>query len=160
MQRAASVSRSTRTRMTGLRFPSSGRTPAGEFGNAIRGPLGIHRANQVRYCSRMPPTLDAQLGSFAMSNGSLGKNSTHSPRECPPSGCGHSQTFCRSVCSWGQGRGFRILSYVRPVRRSGRNYVAQCPSCAQRGEDRHETHLSISVAEPRMYRCWAGCTKE
>jgi hypothetical protein len=60
----------------------------------------------------------------------------------------------------GKNHGFHILSYIRTHRRSGKNYVGQCPSCAQRGEDRHGTHLSISVAEPRMYHCWAGCTRE
>jgi hypothetical protein len=60
----------------------------------------------------------------------------------------------------GLNQGFQILSHVPTANRSGRNYVARCPACAQRGEDRRGSHLAISVAEPRMYRCWAGCTKD
>jgi hypothetical protein len=60
----------------------------------------------------------------------------------------------------GHKQGFQILCHVPNAKRSGRNYVARCPACAQRGEDRRGAHLAISVAEPRMYHCWAGCTKE
>jgi hypothetical protein len=60
----------------------------------------------------------------------------------------------------GQSQSFQILRHVSNTKRSGRNYIARCPACAQRGEDRRGTHLSISVAEPRMYHCWAGCSKE
>jgi hypothetical protein len=70
------------------------------------------------------------------------------------------KTWVQMPAAGSKNHGFHILSYIHIHRRSGKNYVAQCPSCAQRGEDRHQTHLSISVAEPRMYHCWAGCTKE
>jgi hypothetical protein len=143
-------------------FPRQDALQPGEFGNAIRGPLGIHRANQVRYWFEdAAPTLDAQLELLRdvkrvtwKELDSLTKGMSSIPDVVTP------KPFVDLSARGGKDRGFRILSYVRPVRRSGRNYVAQCPSCAQRGEDRHETHLSISVAEPRMYRCWAGCTKE
>lgn len=43
--------------------------------------------------------------------------------------------------------------------RNGRNnYVAQCPACASRGEDRHRRHLSVLKGDPTVYQCWAGCT--
>jgi len=55
---------------------------------------------------------------------------------------------------------FRILDYVTPRRRVGRNWVTQCPSCAAAGRDRSRDNLAISVEEPHKYLCWAGCTKE
>ena len=56
--------------------------------------------------------------------------------------------------------GFQILQYVKVrFKRSG-NYWTQCPSCAQQGRDRARDNLAISVADPRYYKCWAGCTRE
>src|SRR5260370_36944311 len=58
------------------------------------------------------------------------------------------------------GREFRILDHVGKVRKVGRNYVAQCPSCAEAGQDRSGDNLAISIEDPRKYLCWAGCRKE
>jgi hypothetical protein len=56
--------------------------------------------------------------------------------------------------------GFQILQHVTVrVRRSG-NYWTQCPSCAEQGRDRARDNLAISIADPRYYKCWAGCTRE
>ena len=55
-------------------------------------------------------------------------------------------------------REFRILEHVTVRRRAGRNYWARCPSCAQQNRDRTGDNLAILVADPRFYRCWAGCT--
>jgi len=41
-----------------------------------------------------------------------------------------------------------------------RNYWTQCPSCAQQGRDKSGDNLAISIADPRKYKCWAGCTRE
>ena len=57
-------------------------------------------------------------------------------------------------------REFRILDHVRPARKRSGNYWAQCPSCAEQGRDHGGDNLAISVADPRKYKCWAGCTKE
>jgi hypothetical protein len=57
------------------------------------------------------------------------------------------------------GREFRILEHISTkVRKAGRNYVTQCPSCAQAGHDRSGDNLAISIKEPLKYLCWAGCT--
>ena len=58
------------------------------------------------------------------------------------------------------GHEFRILDHVCKVRKVGRNYVTQCPSCADAGQDRSGDNLAISIEDPRKYICWAGCTKE
>jgi hypothetical protein len=55
---------------------------------------------------------------------------------------------------------FRILEYVGPVRKVGRNYVTRCPSCAEFGHDRSGDNLAILIRDPRFYKCWAGCAKE
>ena len=55
---------------------------------------------------------------------------------------------------------FAILDYIQTRRRVGRNWVAQCPSCAAAGRDRGKDNLAVSVEEPWKYLCWAGCTKE
>jgi len=57
-------------------------------------------------------------------------------------------------------RRFVILDHIETRRRIGRNWIAQCPSCAAAGRDCSKDNLSISVEEPWKYRCWAGCTKE
>jgi hypothetical protein len=55
---------------------------------------------------------------------------------------------------------FRILDYVRTTRKDTRNWWARCPSCAQAGHDRSGDNLAIQISNPRLYKCWAGCTKE
>ena len=64
-----------------------------------------------------------------------------------------------SYPGWNKG-GFQILQHVTArVQRSG-NYWARCPSCAKEGRDRAGDNLAISIADPRFYKCWAGCTRE
>ena len=57
-------------------------------------------------------------------------------------------------------REFRILDYVRPRTKDRRNCWAQCPSCARANTDKSQDNLAIQIADPRFYKCWAGCTKE
>jgi len=56
---------------------------------------------------------------------------------------------------------FRILEHLSTaLRKTGRNYVTQCPSCAKEGHDRAGDNLAVLITDPRFYQCWAGCTKE
>ena len=59
----------------------------------------------------------------------------------------------------GTGR-FQILQHVQPTKERSNNWWAQCPSCAKQGRDQAGDNLAVSVADPRYYKCWAGCTKE
>jgi hypothetical protein len=143
-------------------FPRQDELQPDEFGNAIRGPLGVHRASMERYWFEdAEPTLEAQLQLLCQV-----KRVTREELETLTAGMSPipapvpAMPWVQLPAAGSQNHGFHILSYIRTHRRSGKNYVGQCPSCAQRGEDRRGTHLSISVAEPRMYHCWAGCTKE
>ena len=67
-------------------FPRQDELQPGEFGNAIRGPLGVHRASMERYWFEdAGQPLKRSFSCFARSNGSLGRNSKPSPPECHPS---------------------------------------------------------------------------
>jgi len=155
---------------TGLRdgieiFPKHDTLSAGGFGNAIRGPLGIHReANrrfwfygadytleeQMAYLHRLRRVTEAELRRLL-----VGKAMPPGLRPTPP----------RPRPAWeyrGDQRGadFNILHHVGKVRSVGRNYVARCPSCASAGHDRGGDNLAILISDTRFYKCWAGCTKQ
>ena len=145
-------------------FPKHDELREGEFGNAIRGPLGIHRGanrrywfygadynleKQMAYLNRLRKVTDEQLKNFI-----AGK--TMPPEfDRKRASTGPAVPFVRT-----SGREFRILEHVGHVRKVGRNYVTRCPSCADAGQDRSGDNLAISIEEPRKYICWAGCTKE
>ena len=59
-----------------------------------------------------------------------------------------------------QQRQFHILDHLQVRRKTGRNWITRCPSCAVAGRDKSGDNLAISVDEPQKYICWAGCSKE
>ncbi len=143
-------------------FPKHDELHEGEFGSAIRGPLGIHRGanrrywfygadynleKQMAYLQRLRKVSEEQLRSFI-----AGKTM---PPEFERTQSAPGQSFAHSSA-----RQFRILDHVAKVRKVGRNYVTQCPSCAEAGEDRSGDNLAISIEDHRKYLCWAGCSKE
>jgi len=145
-------------------FPKHDDLRKGEFGNAIRGPLGIHRGanrrywfygadydlqKQIDYLNRLRKVSEDQLHTFIA--GKL----------MPPEFLRNRSPADQAAPSvHTSGREFRILEHVGKVRTVGRNYVTQCPSCAEAGQDRSGDNLAISIDDPRKYICWAGCTKE
>jgi len=145
-------------------FPKHDELRSGEFGNAIRGPLGVHRGadrrywfygadydlnKQMAYLNRLRRISEGQLQKLI-----AGKSMPPEfERKLPSSN--EAVRFARPA-----GREFRILEHVGKVRKIGRNYVTQCPSCAQAGQDRSRDNLAISIEDPRKYICWAGCTKD
>jgi len=145
-------------------FPKHDEIRNGEFGNAIRGPLGIHRGanrrywfygadydleKQIEYLNRLQKLREDQLRGFI-----AGKTMPPEFDRKRPS-LDQAAAFVHT-----SGREFRILDHVGAVRKVGRNYVTQCPSCAEAGQDRSGDNLAISIENPRKYICWAGCTKE
>ncbi|HEY4934649.1 MAG TPA: hypothetical protein VII23_24040 [Terriglobales bacterium] len=146
-------------------FPKHDAIGEGEFGNAIRGPLGIHRGanrrfwfygadykleDQVGYLNRLRKVTEEELRRFIA--GKERPEAAMSPRP---------QKGFRAERKEGTARSeFRILEHVGTVRKVGRNYVARCPSCADSGHDRSGDNLAILIDDPRFYKCWAGCTKE
>lgn len=142
-------------------FPRQDELAPEQFGNAIRGPLGIHRGARKRYwfygadykieaqldyLERLKKITEEEMLRFIAG---LEMPVEFRPRpkvELPPYDPNR--------------REFRILDFVRVGRRRSGNYWTQCPSCAQQGKDRSGDNLAISVADPRKYKCWAGCTRD
>jgi TOTE conflict system, Archaeo-Eukaryotic Primase domain len=144
-------------------FPKHDELREGEFGNAIRGPLGVHRGanrrywfygadydleKQIAYLTRLRKVSEEQLCRFI-----AGKS-------MPPDFERKHNAFQQEPFVRRSGHEFRILDHVGKVRKVGRNYVTECPSCAEAGQDRSGDNLAISIEDPRKYICWAGCTKE
>jgi hypothetical protein len=142
-------------------FPRQDELGADEFGNAIRGPLGVHRAvnrrywfygaayemeRQLGYLERLKKITEPEMQGFV--------HGLEMPEEFRPKAKVDLPPYDPTR------REFRILDYVRPVRRRSANYWTRCPSCAEQGRDQSSDNLAISVADPRKYKCWAGCTKE
>jgi hypothetical protein len=146
-------------------FPKHDAIGPGEFGNAIRGPLGIHRAANRRFWFYGADyTLEAQIAYLK----SLRKVTEEQLRrfiagkEIPePQISPRPQRNASTERQKGNGQPqFRILDHVGKVRKVGRNYVTRCPSCADSGHDQSGDNLAILIEDPRFYKCWAGCTKE
>jgi hypothetical protein len=145
-------------------FPKHDEVKTGEFGNALRGPLGIHRAtnrrywfygadyslqNQLRFLAGLSKVSAAQLRGFI-------EGKTMPPEfDQSRTPAVQARPFVRT-----SGREFRILEHVGTAKKVGRNYVTRCPSCADSGGDHGGDNLAVSIEDPRKYRCWAGCTKE
>ena len=144
-------------------FPKHDELREGEFGSALRGPLGIHRGanrrywfygadydleKQTAYLNRLRKVSEEQLWSCI-----AGKT-------LPPEFDRKRSSPTEFVPTATSGREFRILEHVGKVRKVGRNYVTQCPSCAEAGQDRSGDNLAISIEDPRKYLCWAGCSRE
>jgi hypothetical protein len=139
-------------------FPKQDAVAEGQFGNAIRGPLGIHRADGRRYwfygaSYEFEAQMDCLRGLRRVTEAELKELIVKLPAEPTPEPRTQSN-------SWNGSAGFQILDHIEPRRQVGRNWVAQCPSCAAAGRDRGKDNLAVSVAEPWKYCCWAGCSKE
>ncbi len=141
---------------------------AGEFGNAIRAPLGVHRRDGKRYWFYGADyTIEAQLDYLQRLEKLSQEKITKLLSEIPAvaherrAGIERRRNGGGFVAGGGSKREFSMLSYLSArVRKIGRNYFTQCPACARHGQDKHGDNLAISVIEPNKYRCWAGCTKE
>ena len=147
-------------------FPKQNEVPANEFGNAIRGPLGIHRSvgkrfwfygadytleAQIAYLSRLKRITEDEMAVFVSGLSTLDEDA---PSRKPRSGQ-YTRNFSPSRTD------FSILEHITgKKRRSGRNFFTRCPSCAGQGRDKSGDNLAISISDPRKYRCWAGCTKK
>ncbi len=146
-------------------FPRQDEIKAGAYGNAIRGPLGVHRKSNRRYWfyeADLNP--EAQLAYLeglkkltateleVLTRGMALPQAYRPPPEPEP--------FSPLPAIAGR-REFRILDHVRTTgKQDSRNWKAQCPSCAKGGRDRSRNNLGIKISDQRFYVCRAGCTKE
>lgn len=142
-------------------FPRQDQLAPKEFGNAIRGPLGVHRATgkrywfygadyrleaQLDYLERLPKIGEDEIARF-IAGLEMPVQFRPKPKvEMPPYDPSRLE--------------FRILEHVSPSRSQSGNYWTRCPSCSLQGRDQSGDNLAISIADPRKYKCWAGCTKE
>jgi hypothetical protein len=142
---------------TASRFFQHDAIGPGDFGNAIRGPLGIHRgANrrfwfygadytleaQIEYLKNLRKVTEDELRKFI-----AGKELPHADVVSRPS-----RSFPATPRTEGTGPAFRILDHAGKVRKVGRDYVTRCPSCADAGHDR-SGDLAILIEDPRFYHC-------
>lgn len=142
-------------------FPKQDVLEDGQFGNAIRAPLGLHRAANRRYWFYGAAyDLTSQMmflrGLHRVTEAQLELLVAALPEE----------PRTESLLQWSAPahgrRQFQITEYIdlSVCRRVGRNWVTQCPSCREAGRDRGKDNLAIAVDEQRKYICWAGCTRE
>jgi hypothetical protein len=146
-------------------FPKQDEIKRGEYGNALRAPLGVHRKTNQRYwfydaalnpeaqlvyLNGLKKLSEEELKTFIQG---MSLPEAYRPRPTVP-------YIPRTIVS--EKEEFRILNYVQINERvrDPRNWVAQCPSCAQAGHDRGRDNLKIKKSEPNKYRCWRGCSKE
>lgn len=142
-------------------FPRQDELGDAQFGNALRGPLGVHRAvrqrfwfygadyrleAQLEYLERLRKITEDELTGFVKGL-SMPEGFQPKPKIVVPPYDPTRQEF-------------RILDHVGRVQRRSGNYWSRCPSCAKQGRDHSGDNLAICIADPRKYRCWAGCTKE
>jgi hypothetical protein len=142
-------------------FPRQDEIGAEEFGNAIRGPLGIHRANMHRYWFEdAPSNLDDQLRYLRSVKRLTAKELEIFTEGLSIPECASSRPVIERPPIDSTRPGFQILRHVKVRAKRSGNYWTQCPSCAQQGRDRAMDNLAISITDPRFYKCWAGCTRE
>jgi hypothetical protein len=141
-------------------FPKQDMVDDGQFGNAIRGPLGIHRVASRRYwfygaAYELEAQMDYLRNLRRVTEEQIRDLISTVPDDPPrPEAPPH-----RTESKLDRPH-FAILDYIATRRRVGRNWVTRCPSCAADGRDRSKDNLAISAEEPWKYICWAGCTKE
>jgi hypothetical protein len=142
-------------------FPRQDEVGTDEFGHAIRAPLGIHRANMRRYWFEdAGSNLEDQMA-FLRGVKRLTRKDLETFTEglsIPDSAAPRPLIQPVSYPAWNNG--FQILQHVTVRARRSGNYWTRCPSCAKEGRDRAGDNLAISIADPRFYKCWAGCTRE
>ena len=144
-------------------FPKHDAIREGAFGNAVRGPLGIHRgANRRFWFYGAEYSLDAQMQFLRrlrrLTEEELDRFTAGKELPTKIAKARSAELLNRDVA--GTNRGFCILDYVTNTRIVGRDYVGRCPSCALMGRDRSADNLAILISDPRFYHCWAGCSKE
>jgi len=146
-------------------FPKHDAIAAGAFGNALRGPLGVHRGAKRRFWFYGADyTLEAQMQFLKqLRRVTEDELDRFTDGKDLPANVGKARPEAEPIRGQGTERSrtaFCILDHVGRTRIVGKNHVTRCPSCAQAGRDRGSDNLAILVADPRFYLCWAGCTKE
>jgi hypothetical protein len=145
-------------------FPKHDALRPGRYGNAIRGPLGVHRGAAQRFWFG---GADEELGAQMSYLNLLPKMTREqlarliSGKTIPSQLASPQPTSEPKILTHSASPGFRILDHINTkLRTVGHNNITRCPSCAEEGHDTSGDNLSISVEDPRKYICWAGCTRD
>lgn len=144
-------------------FPKQDRVEEGEFGNAIRAPLGVHRKSNRRYWFYDAPIAPEPQLAYLNGLKRLTESELHTfirGMALPDSYKAAAPVVHATSRPLVSSDEFRILDHVKPDRKDRRNWWAACPSCRQIGKDKSGDNLAIQIANPRFYKCWAGCTAD
>jgi hypothetical protein len=141
-------------------FPKQDTVGKGEFGNAIRAPLGVHRASMERYWFEgAEKTLDSQLQLLSRVKRISKAQLQQLTADLKPIDAPKPKFLSKPFPKNDQ----KITMVSVPLgrhRKSGKNYVAECPACASRGSDRKGHHLSVLSSDSTVYHCFCGCSRE
>jgi hypothetical protein len=145
-------------------FPKHDAIGPGEFGNAIRGPLGIHRGanrrfwfygadytleDQIAYLNRLRKVTEEELRRFI-----AGKER--------PAAVAPLHRRGPLYLNVDTGKPSRTFASWRTLVLCGRleGTTSRAVHPARTGHDRSGDNLAILIEDPRFYKCWAGCSKE
>jgi hypothetical protein len=143
-------------------FPKHDALKPGRYGNAIRGPLGIHRGAAQRFWfDGAAEDIEAQMRYLnSLSKLTREQLARLIARKTMPPQLASPEPKPKLNGTRYRG-GFRILDHISTgLRTVGHNTVTRCPSCAEEGHDTSGDNLSVSIEDPRKYICWAGCTRD
>ena len=143
-------------------FPKHDALKPGRYGNAIRGPLGIHRGAAQRFWfDGAAEDIEAQMRYLnSLSKLTREQLARLIARKTMPPQLASPEPKPKLNGTRYRG-GFRILDHISTgLRTVGHNTVTRCPSCAEEGHDTSGDNLSVSIEDPRKYICWAGCTSD
>ena len=145
-------------------FPKHIALKAGRYGNAMRGPLGIHGSaaqrswfdgtcedleKQMCYLNSLPKATGDQLARLIAGKAFPPPLISSEPKGEPV------------IRRHAGGPEFRILAHIySKLRTVGQNNMTRCPSCAEEGHDRSGDYLSISIEDLREYIGWDGCPRD
>jgi hypothetical protein len=131
-------------------FPRQDELREGEFGNAIRAPLGVHRANMHRYWfEEAAPDLVSQFAYLRrLKRLTAAELTTITEGLTIPEEFQSRLKVEQPTLSVEPAKGFQILEHVQVKRKASNNWWTQCPSCSRQGHDRSGDNLAISVEDP------------
>ncbi len=145
-------------------FPRQSKLEEGQFGNAMRAPLGVHRASARRYwfdgvLTQLQPQFDYLRKVRRLTLAELQEFTDGLTMPEPEPEAEPNITYTPLSPRFNPDA-FDIRKYTRLKDRTGKNMIGQCPSCAKQGRDRGRDNLAVNKNNPNLYCCWAGCTAD
>jgi hypothetical protein len=152
-------------------FPSQIEIPEGGFSSALRAPLGVHRATNLRYWFRgVAPNLPAHiehLRTLPRATADFMEMLIQGMEPCddyfqarPAPVTYEFENHLPEPVFKRLGR-WDIRPYMDTVRyrKQGKNYNLQCPSCAEMGRDTSKDNLMVAVRDTTLFCCMnnPGC---